>query len=186
MLSVLIPTAESERALVRSLACLVPGAVAGLIREVIVADAGSADATREVADVAGCRFLPMPDAGAGLRLQRTAQEARGPWLLFLRPGAVLDHGWVAEAAQFIDGAPGERAAIFSAVAPLAPQPLWREMLRLLRARRIGPGRGLLIAKDFYRALGGHADRADCEAELLRRIGRRRIAILRSPIAAAEG
>ena len=41
MLSVIVPTHESERILVRTLACLVPGATAGLIREVILADAGS-------------------------------------------------------------------------------------------------------------------------------------------------
>ncbi|KAB2881843.1 MAG: glycosyl transferase, partial [Pseudorhodoplanes sp.] len=35
MISVIIPTHESERLLVRTLACLVPGATAGLVREVI-------------------------------------------------------------------------------------------------------------------------------------------------------
>ena len=55
MLTVIIPTREAERALVQSLAPLVSGATAGRIAEVIVADAGSSDATAEVADVAGCR-----------------------------------------------------------------------------------------------------------------------------------
>ena len=40
-----------------TLAALVPGATAGLLGEVVVADAGSRDATAEVADVAGCRFI---------------------------------------------------------------------------------------------------------------------------------
>ena len=57
MISVIIPTRESERVLVPTLAALVPGAPAGLIAEVIVADAASHDATAEVADIAGCRFL---------------------------------------------------------------------------------------------------------------------------------
>ena len=45
MLSVVIATQESERTLVPTLSALVPGVVAGMVREVIVADAGSRDAT---------------------------------------------------------------------------------------------------------------------------------------------
>ena len=57
MLSVVISTHESERSLVPTLAALVPGATGGLISEVVLADAGSTDATEEVADIAGCRFV---------------------------------------------------------------------------------------------------------------------------------
>lgn len=39
MLSVIIPTHDSERALVRTLAALVPGAAAGLVSEVLITDA---------------------------------------------------------------------------------------------------------------------------------------------------
>ena len=49
MLSVIIATKDSERPLVLTLAALVPGAMAGIVREVIVADAGSGDATARVA-----------------------------------------------------------------------------------------------------------------------------------------
>jgi hypothetical protein len=43
-----------------------------------------------------------------------------------------------------------------------------------------PERGLLIAKSHYDALGGHrASDSDPESKLLRRIGRRRIELLRS-------
>ena len=41
MLSVIIPTQNSERALVPTLAALVSGATAGLISEVLIADGGS-------------------------------------------------------------------------------------------------------------------------------------------------
>ena len=64
MLSAIIATHESERALVPTLAALVPGAIAGLVSEVVVADAGSRDATAEVADVAGCRFIASPSRWA--------------------------------------------------------------------------------------------------------------------------
>ncbi len=42
MLSVIIPTHDSERPLVHTLVALVPGATAGVVREVIVADRRSA------------------------------------------------------------------------------------------------------------------------------------------------
>ena len=45
MLSVVIATENAEQRLVPTLAALVPGAMAGVVREVIVADAGSSDAT---------------------------------------------------------------------------------------------------------------------------------------------
>ena len=54
MLSVVIATQDSERALLPTLAALVAGAAAGLVREVIVADASSRDATVAIADEAGC------------------------------------------------------------------------------------------------------------------------------------
>ena len=56
MISVIIPTLDSERALLPTLAALVPGAMEGLVSEVIVADGGSRDDTAIVADAAGCNF----------------------------------------------------------------------------------------------------------------------------------
>ena len=77
MLSAIIATHESERALVPTLAALVPGAVSGLVTEVLVADAGSRDATREVADVAGARFMSSSDP-LGIRLKAAAASTRSP------------------------------------------------------------------------------------------------------------
>src|SRR5690606_8591932 len=57
MLSVLIETHNHEDALARTLACLVSGAVEGVVREVIVCDAGSSDRTAIVAEHAGCHFI---------------------------------------------------------------------------------------------------------------------------------
>ena len=97
MLSVIIATLNSERALVPTLAALVPGATAGLVSEVIVADGGSHDDTAAVADVAGCNFM-IVEAPLGRRLKAAAAAARAPWLLFLRPGTVLDAPWAGEVA----------------------------------------------------------------------------------------
>jgi len=192
MLSAIIATHESERALVPTLAALVPGAAAGLIAEVVVADAGSRDATSEVADIAGCRFMVSGDP-IGSRLRAAAASTRTPWLLFLRAGTVPQPGWIEatdrfiQATELLEGA--GRAAVFR---PPGAADLMRpglaELLSLVRVALGGgpqPEQGLLIAKRFYEEIGGHPDGADAEADLLRRLGRRRVAML-TPIATQPG
>jgi glycosyltransferase involved in cell wall biosynthesis len=186
MLSAIIATHESERSLVPTLAALVPGATAGLLGEVIVADAGSRDATAEVADIAGCRFISS-QAALGARLKAAAASTRTPWLMFLRAGCVPDPDWVTAADRFmqatemLDGA--GRAAVFRppGAADLL-RPGLSEVIALLRVALGGgarPEQGLLIARRFYDAVGGHPDSADAETALLRKFGRRRIAMLPS-------
>jgi glycosyltransferase involved in cell wall biosynthesis len=184
MLSVIIATHESERALVPTLAALVPGATAGLLGEVIVADAGSRDATAEVADVAGCRFIVSSEP-LGVRLKAAAASTRTPWIMFLRAGIVPEPGWVAAAERFIETTDllddAGRAAVFRppGVADLL-RPGLAELIALLRVTLGGgakPEQGLLIARRHYDRIGGHPEGADAEAEVLRRIGRRRIAML---------
>jgi glycosyltransferase involved in cell wall biosynthesis len=181
MLSVIIPTRDSERALVSTLAALVPAAMEGFVAEVVVADAGSRDDTAAVADVAGCKFKLLENP-LGARLKTAAAAARAPWLLFLRPGTVLDAPWVGEARRFIEQPPAKVcAATFRRGAPA--QPALRDALSLLTAALGGrprPEQGLIIAKRFYEDIGGHdEDAADPEADLIRRLGRRRIARLAS-------
>src|ERR1043165_8782496 len=93
MLSIIIPTHDSERPLVQTLAALVPGATAGLVREVIVADGGSRDGTEQVADGAGCWCVVSGEPLAA-RLRAAAARARGEWLMFLRPGAIPGPNWI--------------------------------------------------------------------------------------------
>jgi len=179
MLTVVIATLNSERALVRTLAALVPGATSGLVAEVLCADAGSHDETAVVADIAGCNFL-RTEGPLGLRLKSASAAARAPWLLFLRPGIVLDTPWIDEVRGFVEHSPpAYNAAVFRRATPA--QAGLREAVSLI-ATSLGalprPEQGLLIRGEFYRQLGGHSDTAtDPETEILRRIGRRRIATL---------
>jgi len=176
MFSVIIATRDSERALVATLAALVPGATAGIIREVIIADGGSRDGTEQVADVAGCRFFSS-DQPLGGRLTSVAARARGEWLMFLAPGIVPEPGWIEECAAFV-GTSGE-AAVFARIGMIA------------RLRRVAnllprPEQGLIIRKSFYDALGGHRAReADAPFDLLRRIGRWRLVTLRTAAARTD-
>src|ERR1700679_2991168 len=100
MLSVIIPTDGVEQPAVATLAALVPGAAAGVIREVLLVDRAGTGVIERVADVAGCRFLPFEGSRAAA-LAAGARQARSPWLMFLHAGAVLDSGWMDETLQFI-------------------------------------------------------------------------------------
>lgn len=187
MLTVIIPTQDSECVLVPTLAALVPGAAAGVISEVIVADGDSHDQTLDIADVAGCRVL-IGSGSLGARLDGAARAARAPWLMFLRPDLVLDPTWIVEVSGFVAEADAKGndepfAAVFRpGRSGRTARPLLVEGLALLRAglgRRAQPDQGLLVSKQFYRQLGGHrADVPDPETDLLRRIGGRRTVTLR--------
>jgi glycosyltransferase involved in cell wall biosynthesis len=189
MLSVVIATHDSERALLPTLAALVAGAAAGVVREVIIADAGSRDETGAIADGAGCRVL-ISTQSRGVRLKAAADAARGPWLLFLSPGIVPNITWVDETRRFIEeaelrGFAASRAAAFRP--DLAPfqSPLveaWA-LLRTALGARPRTSQGLLIAKAFYEALGGHREVKAPERDLLRRIGRRHIVLMKCGAAA---
>jgi glycosyltransferase involved in cell wall biosynthesis len=188
MLSVVIATHDSERALLPTLAALVAGAAAGVVREVIVADAGSRDATTAIADGAGCRVMTSAQ-GRGGRLKAAAATARAPWLLLLGPGTVPDATWIGETQRFIEQAElrGCAATYAAAFRPdsAAFRPALVEALALLWAS-LGarPDGSLLIAKSLYDALGGHRDVAAPERDLARRLGRRRVVLLRCGAVAA--
>ncbi len=57
MLSVIVLASGDERGVVATLAALVPGAAAGLVRDVLLVDRNGGDIMERVADVAGCNFL---------------------------------------------------------------------------------------------------------------------------------
>ena len=183
MISVVIPTHESERLLAHTLAALVPGALDGVLREVIVADAGSKDGTAKVADVAGCRFMVIPGA-RGARLAAAAATARADWLWFVQPGTVPGTNWIEELGGFIRECEltGDcnHAAVFRARGGRGASPL-AEALALIAAAmgaKPKPSQGLLIPKALYQSMGGYkAGATDPEADLLRRLGRKRIATL---------
>jgi glycosyltransferase involved in cell wall biosynthesis len=187
VISVIIGTQNSERALLPTLTNLVAGAAAGIVREVIVADAGSSDGTSDVADVAGCELI-VSRAPLAARLKQAVGRARAAWLLFLRAGIVLDAGWTEEVMRFIEqselaGSAGLSAAVFRRGArATAVRSALTEALSIIRATLAAPTaeQGLLISKRLYDQLGGHRnDVRDTEAELTRRVGRSRTAMLRS-------
>jgi hypothetical protein len=186
MLSVIIPTEGVEQPAVATLAALVPGAAAGIIREVLLVDRASNGVIERVADVAGCGFLAF-DGTRVAAMAAGAKQARSPWLMFLRAGAVLDTGWIEETTQFIQGVAASgrpRAGVFRyARSPYADTGL-RDRFKFIARTIAGPlsDQGLLIARDHYDRLGGYApDARRSEARLLRQLGRSSRTLLRSRI-----
>jgi hypothetical protein len=166
--------------LVPTLSALVPASASGLLAEVIVADASSRDATAEVADIAGCRFMSSKDH-VGARLRAAAATARSPWLMFLRAGVIPQPGWNAAADHFIQTGLSEGGACAAVFGPPGAsnylRPGFIALVRAMVARRLTPEQGLLIARHLYDEVGGHSARDDAEAVILRRLGRRRLVIL---------
>ena len=105
--------------------------------------------------------------------------------MFLRAGCVPQPAWVAAVDRFMQMADASerarRAAVFRppGIADLM-RPGLGEILAMLRVTFGGapkPEQGLVITRRFYDALGGHDGHAEAEAAMLRKLGRRRIAML---------
>ena len=187
MLSVVIPTQNSEAGLARTLAALVPAAAEGIIREVVVIDEGSGDGTAIVAEAAGCTFLPT-SGSFGERVDRgLAAIRRAPWLMVLPPDVVLEGDWYREVAAFVERA--ERGGQADRLAGIFRLEYDAYGLRArLAERAIGlcsalfglptPEQGLVLSRRLW-------DRVRSEGPLnghqmlAARIGRRRIHVLRA-------
>ena len=156
-ISIVIPTLEAAPALPACLGALVEGVPAGLVREVIVSDGGSTDATRAIAEAAGAVIVTGPPSRGG-QLRRGAAAARGEWLLVVHADTVLPAGWSgAVRARMETGGPAAFRLGFDAegLAPLLVAG-WAN----LRTRALDLPYGdqaLLIPRGAYDAAGGYPD-----------------------------
>ena len=103
MLTVLMECGADDHGVAATLATLVPGAVEGIVREVVLVDRGMTAASRKVADHAGCRVV------ASGELRQAVEAARGDWLLLLEPGARLQPGWIEAVIEHADTVAGGTA-----------------------------------------------------------------------------
>ncbi|MEW9919377.1 TIGR04283 family arsenosugar biosynthesis glycosyltransferase [Marimonas sp. MJW-29] len=156
-ISVIIPTLNAAEQLPRCLNALMEGLEAGLIRELIVSDGGSTDATGATAQAWGAEVLHGPPSRGG-QLRRGCAAARADWLLILHADTVLQPGW-AEALRAHLGHP-QRAAWFRLSfdnGGLAGRVVagWAN----LRSRFGLPygDQGLLISSALYAKVGGYPD-----------------------------
>lgn len=188
MISVIVATLNAAETLGAMLEGLIPAAVQGLVREVIIADGGSSDATLRIADGAGADTVTAGPSRSS-RVIAGAQRAKMPWLLFLNADGLLEAGWEREAEQFIGKVDSGRMVPSAAVyrycvdddgfAPRAVETLTNWGGSLLC---IGYGeQGLLIPRALYANLGGFKPMPILEdIDLSRRIGRRRLVRLKRP------
>ena len=176
-ISVIIPTLDAAEPLPACLAALMEGLDAGLVRELIVSDGGSADATGAIAQAWGAVVLEGAPSRGG-QLRRGCSMAQGEWLLVLHADTVLSPGWSKAVAAHL-GDPG-RAGWFRLRFDrkgLAPRLVagWAN----LRSRLGLPygDQGLLIATTLYAQVGGYQDIPLMEDVALARALRGRLAAL---------
>ncbi len=81
-MSIVIPCLNEAETIATVVSKALQGlADAGLKGEVIVADNGSTDGSRELAEQHGARVVPVPQRGYGMALQGGIAAARGKWIL---------------------------------------------------------------------------------------------------------
>lgn len=87
-ISVIIPTYNEEKTIVKLIRFLLINNKEKHVVEVIVADGNSTDNTIEVAEAAGAKVVQCPAKGRAAQLNFAAQEAKGDILYFLHPGSI--------------------------------------------------------------------------------------------------
>jgi len=178
-LSVVIPTRDAALSLPATFAAVEPARGLGLLREIVVADGGSSDATAALAEAAGAMVVRAPH-GRGLQLAAGATAARGEWLCFLHADTRLERGWCDAVARFISSPENRERAGYFAFRLDDDSAAARRLERMVawRARAFGlpyGDQGLVIARRFYARLGGFPALPLMEdVALVRCIGKRRL------------
>ena len=155
--SVIIPTLNAADGLPATLGSLGEGLEAGLIRELIIADGGSQDATRTIAEAAGADWLTGP-AGRGVQIAQGIAAAKGAWLLVLHADTVLEAGWSRPVLSHIANAPDKAGYGRLAFAARGFAPRFVAGWANLRARFLGLPYGdqaLLISAELLANTGGY-------------------------------
>lgn len=182
LITVIIPTLNAESHLVRTLSSLVPGVVQGIIKEVIIVDGGSHDATLEIAESTGCDTISA-DCERGLQLWLGCKAAKGDWLLILHSDSVLSSDWIDEIRLHMKDYPlraGYFQLQFDFISLKAK--LWETIERLKATWFALPSgdHGLFMSRALYESAGGYKDQiAFEEITLTMALGRSRLRSLGS-------
>lgn len=176
-LSIVIPTLNAEAELPLCLESLMPGLEAGLIREVIVADGGSQDATVKIAGAMGANLVTGA-RGRGAQLAAGATAARGDWLMFLHADTALSRDWAERTSDHVMTKPDYAAFFELRYRSDARSARTLERRANRRARMLGlpyGDQGLLMSRKLHDEVGGYRDVPLMEdVMIVRAIGKRRL------------
>lgn len=157
--SIVIPTLNAEAELPAALEHLMEGLAAGLIRELVISDGGSADATRAIAQAAGAEWISGAPSRGG-QLRRGCAAAQGEWLLVLHADTHLEPGWAAAVSRHLQEGQGAAACFRLRFRARGLMPAWVAGWANLRSRLFGlpyGDQGLLIRRADYEAAGSYPD-----------------------------
>jgi len=182
--SALIPALNAGASLPRLLRQL---AASRCVRQIVVADGGSTDDTARSARAAGASVIQTP-RGRGTQLAAGARVATAAWLLFLHADCELVDGWETAVRRFMETRPGAAGYFDLRLDTTSAAARRLEKIVSWRCRAIAlpyGDQGLLISRALYEEVGGFAAIPLMEdVNLIRRLGRRRVAPLEHPIRAS--
>lgn len=122
MISVVLIASEDLPGLAAQMSMLVPAAVDGLVKEVVLV-AGDEPGVEALAEDSGARLV-RTKGDAKERLAAGAGAARGDWVLTLRADPVLREGWREPVERHLAGgagAPARLIALGGLLSRLAPK-----------------------------------------------------------------
>ena len=180
ILSVIIPALNEEMHIQRCIETLRAGGFSG---EIIVADGGSRDRTRDMALIhAGVSVIDSPK-GRGPQMNAGSAVAAGNALLFLHADTILEQGWAVELEALLDE-PSFVGGAFSFSID-CPSPKYRLVEAWVRLRcwlcNLPYGdQAIFIRKTVFQRLGGYKEIPLMEdVDLISRMKKQgRIAVLR--------
>ena len=155
-LSIVIPTLNVADELPATADTLMAGAMTGLVRELIVSDGGSTDASLKVARALGAVVI-TGESGRGGQLARGVAAAKSDWVLLLHADTQLAEGWDAAAYAHIANHPDQAAWFRLRFRAKGLGPWIVAGGANLRSRFLGlpyGDQGLLVSRAVLQSVGG--------------------------------
>lgn len=157
MITVVLPVQQHSPPLVSLLSDLVPAAVDGLVKAVVLAG-DDGEALRSLSEDSGAVLVSV-SGDRGRQLAAGCAAVRSDWILTLDPETMLPEGWRAPIEKHLTGGAGAAA--------------WLSKPGLL-ARLMSPPLGVLVRRLDYEKAGGFKPGQGAEKALIRAVGARRV------------
>lgn len=154
-LSVIIPTLNEEKNISELIDFIKNEKIQA---EIIVSDADSNDRTREISENKGAKVVISKKASRGLQLNRGAELATSPILLFLHADSTLEKSALSSLVNKMKPESEKIGGCFSlkieSEDPFLKFISWSSNLRAKYLNLIFGDQGIFIKKEFFKSLGG--------------------------------